>query len=902
MPSTNENRAPNGVIPNPPCGRWMVPGDVAGRIWILFAALCLIKVAMLIGFRRHLFEIHWRVASQPYSWLNEAAFYGFAAILGISLWRFAALCASAGIRAARAANTILLLAGFCFIMLTLHAGDKNHLYSWMNGILSFWDLRWYVFQVFCFQMPYLAVWVFVYALAYYALARTGREQKVFQLTAIFAAAYVALICRELIVYRNALLVSDCLGVAGLLAVSRSSRGWFWLFQPWLWCAFLFLLFRSQDAHLKSLEPEFLVLLGWTIVLFLGAGMIAWTRKFQAMWLWLLPFGFTAFLLLVNVNYIFAPNYQNLLCLGLTLPRYFLGEFTMAAALLVLAVIYRRFLPKASLLWLDVVNVAFIVLALVDLRLTQIMGVRLDWQALRFGASFKMVMREARPYVPGMILGLGVLVALYAVAVGFWRRGNASAPVRMGRGGLFGLASFLLLGLAGGWMAQNDKAEGESAFLLVRSSPWFQRVAAPTMDPKAFVQTVDQLGMESMLNAPAVAGHSPRDLNVVLIFQESSYNKFLSLFDGKEDTEPLLSKYKDRMELFPNFFTDFAGSVNARFATLAGLYPARDYNKFTLHRVGVKTLFDVLHQNGYQCSVFDSCFLDYSGFHDFLQNRGIDAMYDADTMPGPHGAVSVSWGLREGDTFNAISAQLKQYASNHQKFFISYFPVAPHNPFDGTPDQFRKFSLKKMGDFTPLYLNELLYMDWGIASILDQLKESGLLDHTLVVITDDHGELLDQNAGPIGHGWAVTPELANIPLIIMDPARRGYRVNDTIGSQVDVLPTVLDLLGIPVPENQFYQGVSLYSEAAQGQRTIYLNSFAQYGVLKGRDLLCGSRETGAANGVAAEAYHIVNDGARTIFVKTNAVNETLPSIGAFDAFQENLLQNYAEYQRTLTQLP
>ena len=39
------------------------------------------------------------------------------------------------------------------------------------------------------------------------------------------------------------------------------------------------------------------------------------------------------------------------------------------------------------------------------------------------------------------------------------------------------------------------------------------------------------------------------------------------------------------------------------------------------------------------------------------------------------------------------------------------------------------------------MNELLYMDWNITSILDELKSSGLLDHTLVIITADHGEML-----------------------------------------------------------------------------------------------------------------------------------------------------------------
>jgi hypothetical protein len=131
---------------------------------------------------------------------------------------------------------------------------------------------------------------------------------------------------------------------------------------------------------------------------------------------------------------------------------------------------------------------------------------------------------------------------------------------------------------------------------------------------------------------------------------------------------------------------------------------------------------------------------------------------------------------------------------------------------------------------------------------------------------------------------------------MDPGNPGYHVNDTIGSQVDLLPTVLDLLGIPLPPGQLCQGDSLYSAAAQADRTIYINSLLQYGIIKGRRFICGTRETGnsAADAADDKTFAIVNNGARTVFLKTNSVTATLPPISEFDKFQENLLQNYSYY--------
>src|SRR4029079_6473772 len=139
-----------------------------------------------------------------------------------------------------------------------------------------------------------------------------------------------------------------------------------------------------------------------------------------------------------------------------------------------------------------------------------------------------------------------------------------------------------------------------------------------------------------------------------------------------------------MEVFPNFFSNFAGSINERFAAFTGLYPVAEYKAFTLERIPVVSIFEVLHQQGYSCSMFYSSSFDYTGFRDFLRDRQIDEMYDADTMPGQRKTQRVSWGLREEETLGAMQEKIRKYAAEKQKFFLTYIPAAPHYPFDGTP--------------------------------------------------------------------------------------------------------------------------------------------------------------------------------------------------------------------------
>jgi arylsulfatase A-like enzyme len=879
---------------------WNSPA-IWSRIAVGLAALCLVKLVMLVSLRKELFEIHWRISDEAPNWLNFFSFYLFAALAGLNLWKFSARCMPAGVRVVRAANACILFLGALFLFLTFHEGDKNYLYAVMNGILGWQDLRWYLISNSCFRMPYLAAWVLGYAFIYYGLWRKGREHLILRVTAVFATAYIVLCLRDFELYRNQLVVLDCLGIA-CLVLNGGRLNPFWMALPVIGAGSLFVLFRPFQGGLglTGMNPEMSFLLWGTVIVLTGFTLIAWRRGFLNGWWRLLPFAIPAFLL-VNTNYPAAPNYENILCMGFMLPRYFLGEIGIMAALFVLAGCYRKVFPAGTLLWLDAVNLLLVTIALADLRLTQIMQVRLDWNviSLAAGETTKMMWRMSRPYLPSLALALLVMAALYALALWAIRRARGPAVESSpSRGGslAFAIAACVLLGAAGIALAPGDKAEGQTLVRFAETSPFLKRGGTPLMDRATFLKTAASLGMAT-LGAPvrATPTHPPRDLNVIVIFQESTYDKHLSLFGSPEDTQPLLSQYKDRMELFPNFFSVFAGSMNARFATFTGLYPLGDYHAFTAERVPVKSIFETLHDNGYACSMFYSSFFDYTDFRDFLRNRGLEGMYDADTMPGTRKTKPVSWGLEETETLDAIRQQIKTYASGKQKFFLTYVPAAPHNPFDGTPRQFQKKKMEKIGDLSPFYFNELLYMDWTISSILDQLKESGLLDKTLVVITADHGEMLGENGGPVGHGWAMTPELANVPLIIMDPGHPGYRVNHTIGSQVDLLPTILDTLGIPLPAAQLYQGASLYSPDLNTNRTIYINTFRQYGIIEGAQFIRGDRETdGGAGADSREVFDIGAQGSHPSFVPEQTAAVGAPSISSFDQFQKNLLRNYSDY--------
>jgi arylsulfatase A-like enzyme len=899
--------------------RWL-PSAAWARLLALFLALAGVKLALVFLLAKRLFDVHWRVAAVEPAWWDYTAFAVFVALGAFSLWRLGRHCGALAVTTVRLVNAMVLALGLCFIFLTFYVGQSkdNYLMPVMGGILDWKDLLPYVNLNLFFQSPFLGAWLFVYGLTYYFLARSRRESWMLYVTAVFAALYAALNLRELAILRNELLVADCLGVAALVSIWRplkenpkskiqNPKSRWLVLLPAVWCvvfAWRFFLLTPSDMGLSFIY--FKLLLSATSLLFGGAMILAWRRGVGGEWTSAGLFYLASFLLLADSHHPLASNFNRLLCLGFEFPHYCLGELLLTAMVAAGAMAYCRWQPQGSLRWLDVLALILIAIALVDFRLQQIMGTRLEWHVLALGNSPKMIWRMARSYLPGLCLGLAMLTIVYALTVRgicrlLFRSSSSSFSSSSSLSSLaYALAAFLLLGLLGQILADPDKAEGQAALQLARTSPIWKRMANRTLSPEEFLRTAEALKLgDFATGAPSTPSSSPADLNVVLVFLESTYNQHLSLFGATEETQPLLSKYQDRMELFPNFFSAFASSIHARFATFTGLYPVQDYNAFTLERVPVKSIFEVLHDNGYSCSLFYSSFLDFTGFRNFLDQRGLDEIYDADTMPGKRKTEPVAWGLREEETLEAMREQIRKYGQSRQRFFLTYVPAAPHYPYEKVPEAFHKFKPGAMGDYTPLYMNELLYMDWVLASLVEQLKESGLLDKTLVVITDDHGEWLGANGNPIGHGWWLTPELVNAPLIVMDPRKPGYRLNTTIGSQVDLLPTLLDLLSIPTPSGQLYQGRSLYASNRDEHRWAYLNSMQQYAILEGNRLLLGDREREQQPGptVFLSACTISNQGSRTVFLPENPSRSDIP-ISRFDDFQANLLRNYAYYCETL----
>ncbi|MCC7572394.1 MAG: sulfatase [Candidatus Methanofastidiosum sp.] len=109
----------------------------------------------------------------------------------------------------------------------------------------------------------------------------------------------------------------------------------------------------------------------------------------------------------------------------------------------------------------------------------------------------------------------------------------------------------------------------------------------------------------------------------------------------------------------------------------------------------------------------------------------------------------------------------------------------------------------------LYDSEIYYNDFHIGKLIEELKNKKIYDDSLIIITGDHGESFRFEDGNIGHGHIPFDDLVRVPLIIKFPkSQYGGQVISEIIQHIDIMPTILNFLGIDYKDYEFIQGKNI----------------------------------------------------------------------------------------------
>ncbi|HTF87217.1 MAG TPA: LTA synthase family protein [Planctomycetota bacterium] len=322
--------------------------------------------------------------------------------------------------------------------------------------------------------------------------------------------------------------------------------------------------------------------------------------------------------------------------------------------------------------------------------------------------------------------------------------------------------------------------------------------------------------------------SCRGRNVVLYVIESLGREQTSLGSNKSDATPLLAGLLEQGGVETDCYAQFANSSKATFGLLSGVFAAQTMEVLECEMEAMSGLPRSLASQGYFTVCVTPQHLYYQGQRTMFQKLGFQdlcAFLDLQAIAKARGVEFLESGPTSRDDrlmFLWDHAQLAQ----RQPFFATYYTMSSHYPYQ-YPGQMK-------GSEEERHARAVRYTDQVIGEVLLDYKRRGIYDNTLFVITADHGE--DFKGGRFSPRHSSLRQNAHeVPLVFFAPGVDLSGLQLGRARQVDILPTILDLLGL-APVGLPLSGESLLF--GPRERTVFLQS---YGTERTRALIDGQRK-------------------------------------------------------------
>jgi hypothetical protein len=312
-----------------------------------------------------------------------------------------------------------------------------------------------------------------------------------------------------------------------------------------------------------------------------------------------------------------------------------------------------------------------------------------------------------------------------------------------------------------------------------------------------------------------AGAEDQRLSLVLITADTTRADALGCLGGSEEATPQLDALAEQSVLYTEARTVTPMTMPSHASMFTGLYPPRHTvrdNNFHPLPSTADTLAERARKHGYETAAFTSS---------VAVDRSVGLAQGFDLYDEPKEGKKSAFGFhaaRDGkDTVRAASKWLLGRESD-APFFLWVHLFDPHKPYTPPKELRRKFR----GD---PYAGEVADMDAAIGRLLENLRKTGALERSIVVVVGDHGEGLGDH-GEDTHSAYCYASTMRVPMMIRYPGghRAGTRCADLV-SVVDLYPTLLEVLELGPPGD--VDGISLHDRAVPEERGVYFESFFGY---------------------------------------------------------------------------
>ena len=293
-----------------------------------------------------------------------------------------------------------------------------------------------------------------------------------------------------------------------------------------------------------------------------------------------------------------------------------------------------------------------------------------------------------------------------------------------------------------------------------------------------------------------------EMNVLLFTLDTTRADHLGCYGYPNARTPNIDGLAADGVLFKNTTAQAPLTLPSHSSIFTGTYPfihgVKDNGGFYLGPEKI-TLAELLQKKGWATSAFVGAFVLDSRWG---LNQGFDYYYDNFDF-AKYKKISLDSVQREGG--EVTKAFFDWFKTNGDRRFFSWIHFYdPHTPYEPPEPYKSEHSGRPWG----LYDGEIAYVDTLIGKVLESLREKGILDKTIIIIAADHGESLGEH-GETSHAFFIYDATVSVPLILKLPgANVKAKVIEAQVENIDIMPTLLDLLGITVPNE--VQGRSLVS--------------------------------------------------------------------------------------------
>lgn len=304
--------------------------------------------------------------------------------------------------------------------------------------------------------------------------------------------------------------------------------------------------------------------------------------------------------------------------------------------------------------------------------------------------------------------------------------------------------------------------------------------------------------------PKDTGQGP---NIILISFDTLGASHLGCYGYERETTPNLDRFAAGGVVFKRCVAQAPWTLPSHASLLTGQNCSAHGVVSNDFRLGERyvTLAEALRERGYQTAAITEGGNVSSVF-------GLDQGFESYDNGGLHGI---------GGTFDSALRWLED--RRNRKFFLFLHTYESHAPYIKREPYYSRLGGRYDGlihgslpflsqpknapiylrpedtaELAALYDSEVGYLDAWFAKLTDRLAELGLADSTTVVVTSDHGEGFGEH-DYFGHGNTLYDELVLVPLIMKGPGLPAGAVIERQVRSIDVMPTLLDLSGIPMSD-------------------------------------------------------------------------------------------------------